>query len=52
MDIETTADIVLKQQQRDVLLTMTLQQSALLLKDLGMHPLLHPKYMRRIPNSG
>ena len=44
--------IASKQQQSDVLLIMTLQQSAFWLKALGMHPLKHPKYMRRTPNSG
>ena len=38
-----------RQQPRDVLLTVTLWQSASLLKALEMHPLLHPKYMRRTP---
>ena len=37
------------QQQHNVLLIMTLQQSAFLLKALGMHLLSHPKYMKRTP---
>ena len=47
-DNETTS-ITSKQQQSNVLLNMTLQQSAFLLKALGMYPQSYPKYMKRTP---
>ena len=41
--------ITLKQQLSNVLLTMTLWQSASLLRDFEMHPPLQLKYMKRPP---